>query len=76
MKMEINTQAKRLAKIIAVYEDGSTKQIDKGALVQMSDALAESSIDINFRFLNLEKGEIVDFVNAVVRLGFDLGIIK
>lgn len=76
MKTNVNTLDKKIEKIIAVYDDGSTEQIEKGVLTQMSEVSDDDTISFNFKFLNTEKGEIIEFVDAVVRFGCQVGIIK
>ncbi|WP_124100906.1 hypothetical protein [Ruminococcus sp. Marseille-P6503] len=76
MNTAVNTLDKKLKKIIAVYDDGSTEQIEKGVLTKMSEVLNDNTINFTFEFLNTKNGEIIDFVDAVVRLGVQFGIIE
>ncbi len=76
MNTAVNTLDKKLKKIIAVYNDGSTEEIEKGILTKMSEMLNDNTIDFKFEFLNSKDGEFIAFVDAVVRLGVQFGIIE
>lgn len=70
-----NDKNSTIEKIIIKYNNGSVKEISKGFIVgAVSGSDEEESLDVSFKFVNINGDDIYNIIYSMSELGFRLGL--
>ena len=67
-------ESKSIKSITLTYEDESKRIINKGFIANIGEPDVDGGIGITFSFANISGVELQTIVEAVVKLGFNLGM--
>lgn len=65
---------KTAVKITVTYDDGTTKEVEKGVVWQLTDIPEEEKIDITAEMVSMSGKDLFTVVNAAVEIGMRLGM--
>lgn len=65
---------KTAVKITVTYEDGTTKEVERGLVWQLTDIPEEGKVDITAEMVSMSGKDLFAIVNVALEIGMRLGM--
>lgn len=65
-----------IEKIIIKYEDGTEKEITKGAVVNMTPEENTDEVTLNFEFIDFSGNDLTNLIYGITEMGVRMGLFE